>query len=133
MEILIKKSDALEAVQRCCPDTAMYRAIRDIPPVERGMTVFCKGCDCDEQINEMAHEYMELEVEYHKLKEAAEPRRGEWKRMKNCHAFDVEGVETWGVKYKCSECGFVHTFIEDHMCYGWCPNCGAKMDGEAKE
>lgn len=31
---LIYKKDAIDAVERCCPNTAMYRAIRDIPAVD---------------------------------------------------------------------------------------------------
>lgn len=34
MDDLIKRENAIEAVQRCCPDTSMYRAIRDVPSVE---------------------------------------------------------------------------------------------------
>jgi len=39
--------------------------------------------------------------------------------------FDISGVKTWGVAYKCSECGFIHTVIEDFGHYQFCPNCGS--------
>lgn len=47
-EELIRKSDAIEAVQKCCPDTAMYRAIRDIKAVGCVYTIVCEQCEkCD--------------------------------------------------------------------------------------
>ena len=42
--------------------------------------------------------------------------------------YDLVGVKTWAVAYKCSECGFIHTVIEDFGHYAYCPNCGAKME-----
>ena len=60
---------------------------------------------------------------------AREPKRGRWIKGETSEAFDIAGVKTWALKAKCSECGFVHKFIEAHMCYGYCPNCGAKMEG----
>lgn len=57
-------------------------------------------------------------------------KHGKWEGNETCDAYDVVGVKTWAVKRKCSACGFVHKFIEAHMCYEFCPNCGAKMDLE---
>lgn len=54
---------------------------------------------------------------------SAEPKRGEWIEQEDC--------------WQCSECGdeFVLEVdvkpIDARMYF--CPNCGAKMDGEAKE
>ena len=62
--------------------------------------------------------------------DAAPVRHGRWEGDETCDAYDVAGVKTWAVKRKCSACGFVHKFIEAHMCYEFCPNCGAKMDLE---
>ena len=56
-----------------------------------------------------------------------EPKRGRWEGDETCDAYDIAGVKTWAVKRKCSNCGFVHKFIEAHMCYPYCPNCGAVM------
>ena len=42
--------------------------------------------------------------------------------------YDIAGICTWATVAMCSRCAFVHHFIEGHMCYGYCPNCGAKMD-----
>lgn len=58
---------------------------------------------------------------------------GRWEGNETCDAYDIAGVKTWAVKRKCSECGFTHRFIEAHMCYVFCPNCGARMDGEADD
>ena len=44
--------------------------------------------------------------------------------------YDIAGICTWATVAMCSRCAFVHHFIEGHMCYGYCPNCGAKMDLE---
>ena len=62
--------------------------------------------------------------------DAAPVKHGRWEGDETCDAYDVAGVKTWAVKRKCSSCGFVHKFIEAHMCYEFCPNCGAKMDLE---
>lgn len=44
-------------------------------------------------------------------------RHGRW-------VYDGQSIE---VMYKCSECGYVE-FGHDHSTY--CPNCGARMDGD---
>ena len=46
---------------------------------------------------------------------------------------DLAGVKTWAVVARCNKCGFVHYFIEGHMCYCYCPQCGSRMDAERKE
>lgn len=57
-----------------------------------------------------------------------EPPRGRWKNEGKVRAFDVFGNETFGVKRKCTNCGFVHIFIEDHGHYPYCPICRADME-----
>ena len=37
-----------------------------------------------------------------------------------------EPYNKWEQAWKCSECGFDDGFVA----YNYCPNCGAKMDGE---
>lgn len=67
------------------------------------------------------------------LKDCYEPKqpehkRGEWDFFKDiAPVWDIEGETTWARTYKCSECGFVHTVIEDFGRYVFCPNCGADM------
>ena len=86
MSDLIERNKAIEAVQRCCPDTSMYRAIRDIPSVE--------------------------------------PKRGHWIDT------EIDSGEVYPIKVAtCSVCG-EWTHIKG---YPFCPNCGAKMDGERKD
>lgn len=56
--------------------------------------------------------------------------RGKWEpNGYRVNAWDIGGIETWARLYKCSECGFVHTVIEDFGHYKFCPNCGADMRG----
>lgn len=44
--------------------------------------------------------------------------------------YDKEGIKTYAVAYKCSECGFIHNVIENFGHYKFCPQCGADMKGE---
>lgn len=44
--------------------------------------------------------------------------------------YDIEGVKTWGTRYRCPRCGTIYSFVEDHMTFAFCPNCGAKLEGE---
>ena len=46
---------------------------------------------------------------------------------------DVQPVRhgRWGNRNECSECGFQPWFERDIHTLNFCPNCGAKMDGEA--
>ena len=61
----------------------------------------------------------------------AEPiRHGHWEIL-NAHeedCFDIKGEKTWATEARCSQCGLIHSFIENHMAYAYCPECGAKMD-----
>mgnify|MGYP001086133498 CR=1 FL=1 len=43
----------------------------------------------------------------------------------------VDGDVGYNV-YRCSKCGEVISLDEEKI-YNYCPNCGAKMDGERKE
>ena len=53
--------------------------------------------------------------------DAVEVVHGEWEKRMNI------GVLTW-----CSECGWMK-HQEDERKYNYCPNCGAKMDGQRRE
>lgn len=64
-------------------------------------------------------------------------RKGKWLRQTQENgddyfkAWDVSGVCTFAVNYRCSICGFIHTCIEDHGKYAFCPSCGTDMrEGE---
>lgn len=64
------------------------------------------------------------------LKEQEPVAHAAWLGKETSTAYDLYGVKTWAAKYKCSKCGFTHRAIEAHMCYSYCPSCGAKMDEE---
>lgn len=64
------------------------------------------------------------ECEYTLAKE--ERPHGEWEKYGGkIEAFDIEGHKTWGQKRKCTNCGFIKTYIEDFGFYSICPNCGS--------
>ena len=57
-----------------------------------------------------------------------ERKKGKWVcKERRESVYDLSGVKTWGIAYMCSECGFIHTVIEDFGQYVYCPNCGADM------
>lgn len=60
-------------------------------------------------------------------------KKGKWLfKERREPVYDLSGVKTWGIAYMCSECGFIHTVIEDFGQYAYCPNsnCGAEMEGQ---
>ena len=69
-------------------------------------------------------------VKYVEQLPPAQPERirGRWKYKGKIRAWDVFGTETFGVKRECTNCGFVHIFIEDHGHYPYCPICRADME-----
>ena len=62
-------------------------------------------------------------------------RHGRWDvHGKPMPMHDIKGNLSWGNWYVCTGCGFATTAIEGHITqYRYCPNCGAKMDGESDE
>lgn len=63
--------------------------------------------------------------------DAVPVKHGRWIEIVTEDAYDIAGIKTWALRARCSECGFVMKFIEAHTGqYIYCPNCGAKMDGE---
>lgn len=52
-----------------------------------------------------------------------EVKRGEW--------IYADGDVGYNV-YRCSKCGKA-IFLDEEKIYNYCPNCGAKMDGERKD
>ena len=56
-------------------------------------------------------------------------RRGRWEHYEHREPqYDIEGYKTWAEEYQCSNCGFIHTVIEDFGHYAFCPRCGAQME-----
>ena len=52
----------------------------------------------------------------------------------NLPAADVQPVKhgRWMYPFYCSECGFTPYYSSD-LTYNYCPNCGARMDGDHNE
>ena len=67
-------------------------------------------------------EDMQAVVDSHTI-EAEPVRHGEWISRYAKH---------WKGKDECGECGFHEKDHSDLSHYKYCPNCGAKMDGEKK-
>ena len=87
--------------------------------------------DIDEKwIGYKIFDAIRIDLNHRPTIDAAFVKHGRWEGDEICDAYDIAGVKTWAAKRKCSACGFVHNFIEAHICYVFCPNCGAKMDLE---
>jgi predicted RNA-binding Zn-ribbon protein involved in translation (DUF1610 family) len=54
------------------------------------------------------------------------------KRNKVVDVYDWYGAKTWAIRYRCNNCGFIHTVIEDFGRYPYCPQCGSEMSGEVR-
>lgn len=58
-------------------------------------------------------------------------RHGMWVDVDRLQMHDLHGVLTWGNSFMCTECNFKTFAVEGHMSqYHYCPNCGARMDGD---
>lgn len=56
-------------------------------------------------------------------------RAGQWVPFERREPqYDIGGVKTWAMVYRCSECNFLHSVIEDFWHYAYCPSCGAQME-----
>ena len=63
--------------------------------------------------------------------DVAPVRHGMWVDVDRMQMHDLHGVLTWGNSFKCTECNFKTFAVEGHMSqYHYCPNCGARMDGD---
>lgn len=66
--------------------------------------------------------------------DVAPVRHGMWVDVDRMQMHDLHGVLTWGNSFMCTECNFKTFAVEGHMSqYRYCPNCGARMDGESDE
>lgn len=66
--------------------------------------------------------------------DVAPVRHGMWVDVDRMQIHDLHGVLTWGNSFKCTECQFKTFAVEGHMAqYRYCPNCGARMDGDEDE
>ena len=71
---------------------------------------------------------------FEEILEEPERKHGKWEFYEDrAPVWDIAGEKTWARAYKCSECGFVHSVIEDFGRYVFCPNCGADMREDEQE
>jgi len=92
---------------------------------------------CDDAISRQAvldlinadWKYENLEIEIDNLPSVTpQSKTGHWiEKGKTDIAYDMCGYKSWATKYMCNHCGFIHTAIENHGVYSYCPNCGADM------
>lgn len=110
MNDLISRADAIEAV--CTWGTTLER---------NGKTMMT--------MVDVKHAFIKTIEE---LPSADRPS-GEWKEKEVC-SNDDSTIEEWQ-SARCSECGKYHTtpYMYYFDNFNYCPNCGAKMDGERKE
>lgn len=84
-------------------------------------------------VDDMTREAFDMAIDL--IKENVAPvRHGMWVDVDRMQMHDLHGVLTWGNSFKCTECQFKTFAVEGHMAqYHYCPNCGARMDGEKNE
>ena len=99
----------------------MSRYIDKEPIVE----FITKGLNNPDKLKAFGYDAIEIltEIEYAPTADVAEVRHGYWKYVDGDLGYsDLE----------CSECGAITAFFDDER-FNYCPNCGAKMDGERKQ
>lgn len=73
-----------------------------------------------------------MELEIKKRANMVERKQGKWlfsKRLED--VYDLYGMKSWAVRYRCSNCNFSTEFIENHNAqYRYCPQCGVCMRGD---
>jgi hypothetical protein len=106
-------------------------------------TKYVKAIDCADKISEVfgipLHDLVDVFAEIPSA-DVAEVKHGEWVWVVETHGDPMYGVdEDFG--YQCSECHMwadewgveSDIYEEPPTRLHYCPNCGAKMDGERKE
>ena len=126
MDDLISRQAAIDAVNDVIVDyiPIMYGRFGEIPlelalAIERLPTAEQRAVTMKPEIDK---DWLKKAMEDAELTLVAEPRKGRW----------IDGNEgKWNTAYcpKCSVCGTPFYGIET-VRYHYCPNCGAKMDGE---
>lgn len=147
MSDLIKRIDALVAIRNLYPakpkidfmDTISNwrqknrqymeceRAIEELPSAEPEPKEFewCTGCKEYDQEAHCCHRWTKVirnTVEEIKNSQP-ERKKGKWIRLK----------PQSGGYWQCSACGFPSEAFAAKQLYKYCPNCGAKMEGETDE
>ena len=102
--------------------------------VQADMSDYIKREDALNALRE--HPVTKLKTAIRRLpsEDAAPVRHGHWDVREPMPMHDIKGNLSWGNWYVCTGCGFATTAIEGHITqYKYCPNCGARMDGEDDE
>ena len=101
------------------------------------MSDYIKREDAEKLFDEyrpmMAIKTCEYGIELKKIPSAdvAPVRHGRWIVGDSLPMHDIAGNLSWGNWYTCNQCEFKTYAIERHITqYNYCPNCGARMDGE---
>lgn len=81
--------------------------------------------NADPYLTESEQSYVRCSVSRQPTVDAVEMVHGEW-------VIERSPVEA---EFKCSECGYLYINADSYAKeeYNYCPNCGAKMDGERKD
>lgn len=70
----------------------------------------------------------ELKTETIDVAELTDRNVGKWEVLES---FSSPFDDSHKDRCRCTNCGFIHVFTDYHFGqYNFCPNCGAKMDGE---
>lgn len=84
--------------------------------------------------NALTEDEEEWEIRKIPSADVAPVRHGHWDVREPMPMHDIKGNLSWGNWYVCTGCGFATTAIEGHITqYKYCPNCGARMDGDSDE
>lgn len=92
--------------------------------IDQSPAHFCDGC---KESTEERAESIEMLADYLIASDVVEVRHGEWVShiVGEAGSFDIYA-------HYCNECDFVYESGSEYGCK-YCPNCGAKMDGERRE
>lgn len=109
---------------------AVFRYILSLVPTEEAEQEPCDDVISRQAVIKLFNGNIgsEAALILHKVKQlpSVTQKSGKWIKMFLTDTGDIDG--------QCSECGFIHKFIDGHTAqYNYCSNCGAKMESEDKE
>lgn len=94
--------------------------------------IIANAQECD--IDALTWEEQKERLKAVKSADVAPVRHRRWIVGDSLPMRDIAGIPAWGNWHTCNQCKFKTYAIEGHITqYKYCPNCGAKMDGENDE
>ena len=114
-EDTVSRTEILQKYEKYCEDNCQYS--------KKQRDVMCGACMMGDAI----------EIVESLPPVTPKQRTGKWirhTRVKN--VYDIAGVKIWGIEHQCNQCTFTTIATEDFGYYDYCPNCGAKMEGESE-